>query len=130
MFKLAWEDHRSRALLVELQTTCAGVTHHVAVANVHLEGHPERHDKRFQQLQSLLKQLSKRRAANPALHCIITGDFNNTLTQSMTAVLLEGGVSTDRVMWADVCCVQGGLRRGTCMTRCLSRTRHLHTTYR
>ena len=90
-FALEWEDHRSRTLLVGLRMLCRDTAHHVAVANVHLEGHHLAHDKRFQQLQSTLKQLAKRHT-QPDSHAIVTGDFNHSLSESVAAMLLDGAV--------------------------------------
>lgn len=122
-FSLDWEDHRSRALIVGLRpinTEGEGtsnvsiekqdsssshddasgqvaatkmINRRVYVANVHLEGHYTCHDKRFEQLQSLIKQLEKQGVGkDDQASCVICGDFNHRLHGSLASVLLEGRI--------------------------------------
>ncbi len=60
------------------------------------EGHHLAHDKRFQQIQSTIKQLQKRAVgSHPRNACIVCGDFNNELRGSLAQVLLDGSIEAN-----------------------------------
>ena len=83
-YALKWTDHRSRVLAIGLEVDGRAL----AIANVHLEGHPDLHDMRFNQVKSLIKQLQKQKPSA----AIITGDFNNEVRYSLRDVLIGGSI--------------------------------------
>lgn len=67
--------HKSRAMLCFLRSTAAEGPL-FAVACVHLEGHPDKHQERSSQLSSAIKEVEK---SSEPVHLIVAGDFNSAL---------------------------------------------------
>lgn len=106
-FELVDAKHQSRSLILWLQKG----TVLYAICNVHLEGNPEKHKERYNQLQSTLKHVT---GHTKAAHVIIAGDFNSDIAGLLADLVGEGtphnlqdvfpacdGPSLGAVTWAE-----------------------------
>jgi len=100
-FDLEFTNSRSRALIIGLRPKLdEGDV--IAVASVHLQGHPDDTATRFNQIKSLLDQIKKDLKvkddeSGSASRVFITGDFNCNIHSGIHTLLTQGNLPADFV---------------------------------
>lgn len=98
-FSVSWCEHRSRAMLVELELVGPRFEQHLKgqklyLVNIHLEGKPDKPDVRVSQLRHALERLARHiestGASTVEARLIINGDFNSRVEDAPSVLLRQG----------------------------------------